>query len=900
MNHDSNIYLKYFIKIVLCCLVLFVGQPCVVFAQTVAPKDSMNVKDSSIILSADSLTISSPDSLKNTTGLETTPSDSVSAKEKQLGIRISRDALPAIVTTTAKDSAVLNVKDKVFYLYGDAKADYDDLEIKSGILVFHQKDDMLWAQPILDTSNKITSTQEFKQGDQTFTYDTLKYNFKSKRAIVRNAHSQYGEGFVISQQIKRNADGSIFGYKSIYTTCDLDHPHFGIQAKRIKVIPNKVIASGPANLQVMDIPTPLFFPFGMFPITQGQHSGFILPAYNLDVTRGLGLQNGGYYFAINDHVGWTTYLDVFSTGSWATRNAVQYASRYHYSGNFNINYSYTNNSSSSFEAAQPSRKDFNVTWSHSVDAKATPNSSFSASVNFGTSSYNSINQIDALSKIQNTYASSISWSKTWQNKPYSLAIAARHSQTTNTGALSITLPSINFNLGQFSPFQRKEMIGNPRWYEKITVGYSVNAVNNYNTYDSLFGKNGIAFTDMDNAIKHDVSISATYSVLRFFNLNFSVPYSEYWNTKRVYRYRNPNDLNQVDSFRQTGFFATRQASVTSSFSTRIYGMKLFKKGKIAGIRHVMTPTVGVSYVPGMAHAPFNYYYQNVDLNGYPTYNNSPYDGAPLGGPSGGADPSGSITFGLGNTLQMKVRTTDTTGNASTKNISLIDNFSISGNYNMFADSNNLSIISTSFSTNILNKINISASGSFTPYKYINGRPSRYYLLGQGEGLAKLNNAGINFSMSFKGEKKNQAEQEDAMKNNENVNSLLSNGRYQEYNDFSIPWDLSVSGGLTFNRVYDSKSNTDSIVTSPNLIVRGGFNLTERWKVSADFPLVFVQFQKVSIGAANINISRDLHCWQMSLNLIPFGYYRSFFFTLNVKSSVLQDLKLTKRNYSSAY
>jgi len=842
--------------------------------------------DSTIVMTADSVS-------QNDTA-------SVEAKEKKLGIRISKDGLPSVVTTKAKDSAVLNIKEKVFYLYGDAQANYEDLEIKSGVLVYHQQSNLLQALPILDTAGKKISTQEFKQGDQTVTYDTLKYNFKSKRALVRNAHSQYGEGFVISEQIKKNPDQSIYGYHSIYTTCDLDHPHFGIKAQKIKVIPGRVIASGPANLEIMDIPTPLYLPFGMFPINDGmkQHSGFIIPAYSLDPTRGLGLQNGGYYFAINNHFGLTSMFDFYSKGSWASRNYLQYANRYHYNGNLGINYSFTRTGQAS-DNTQLDRKDFNVTWSHQVDPKATPNSTFSASVNFGTSSYNGINQVDLLNKINNNYSSSISYGKTWQNKPYSFTAALRHSQNTSSGALSITLPELNFNLGQFSPFQRKVMIGTPRWYEKISFSYAVAATNNYNTYDSLFSLKNIAFNDMDNAIKHTVNVQATYNIFRFFNWNFSIPYTEYWYTKQILLY--PDTVREVnDSTVRHGFFTSRSASISSSISTRVYGMLLFKKGKIAGIRHVLTPSIGFSFTPSYANSPWNSSYRTTDILGRPTYS-SPYINSPLGYPPSGINagqPAGSITFGLANTLQMKVRNKDSTGSASTKNISLIDNFSINGSYNMFADSCNLSDISTNFSTNIVNKVNLTAGAVFTPYVYKNGYITHEYLINAGKGLAQLRSGNIGLSMTFEGKKKTDKDRDDAINNNEGVKNILKNGGIDDYNDFNIPWNIAITGGLTINRIYNTTGGS-TVTPVPSLIVRGGFNLTERWKLTADVPFLFQQFQKVDIGAGtNINISRDLHCWQMSLNLIPFGFYRSFNFMLQVKSSILQDLKLTKRKYST--
>jgi hypothetical protein len=845
--------------------------------QRITPRDSLKMP-----MAADSLALA-----------DSTRSDSIKvvSKEEELGIKISKDALPAVVTTSARDSAVLNMKQNQFYLYGDAKANYEETSIQSGVLIFNQKTNVLSAIPQLDTAGKKISTQEFKQGEETFTYDTLKYNFKSKRAIVRNAHSKYGDGFVISEQVKRNPDESIYGLRSIYTTCNLDHPHFGIRARKIKVIPGRIIASGPANLEIMDIPTPLFLPFGMFPIKQGQRSGFILPTYTLEERRGLGLQRGGYYFAVNDNVGIISQFDIFSKGSWAVFTTAQYANRYRYNGSLALNYAYQK-WGEAYEANSSISKDFNVTWTHQADAKAHPGTSFSASVNFGTRSYNALNGMNINTSLNNQYNSSISYGKTWVGKPYSLTIAARHSQNTLDGSLSITLPDINFNLGQFSPFQRKEMSGNPRWYEKITVSYSVSAMNRLNTYDSLFSLQTIAFNDMDNGIKHSASIQTTYNLFRYFNWNISVPYNEYWNTRQRYIRYNPA-LGRNDSTTINGFFASRDFSVTSGLSTRIYGMKLFRKGKIAGLRHVITPNIGFTYQPGFANSPFGYMYEYVDMDGFRRFS-SPYGDSPIGGPNN-PDNQGSINFNLGNTLQMKVRNRDSTGKAGTKIISLIDGFSIGGNYNLFADSFRMSNINMNFRTSILQVFNIQASATFDPYRYNeSGRKTPQYLINTGGGLAKLTSAQAGLSMTFRGEKKNKEEQKEAENNNGEVKRLLQNGGYNDYYDFNIPWNLSVNAGVNLSRRYNS-DGSDTLIYSPNLTFNGGFNLTERWKVDVTSGLQFTGFQKIRLTeATQINVSRDLHCWQMSLNLVPFGFYRSFNFTLQVKSAVLQDLKLTRR------
>lgn len=844
------------------------------------------------VRTSDSIPVALVDSVQHVADTLATDSAKVQSKEDELGIRISKDALPATVTTVAKDSAVLDMKKSKFYLYGDAQANYQEVKIKSGKLIFDQKNNVLSAEPLLDTAGTKASVQEFTQGEEMFTYDTLKYNFKSKRAIVRNAHSKYGDGFVISEQVKRNPDESIYGYHSVYTTCNLDHPHFGIRAKKIKVIPGRVIASGPANLEIMDIPTPLFLPFGMFPIKQGQRSGFILPTYSLQDQKGLGLQRGGYYFAVNDYLGIISQFDVFSKGSWATFNTAQYSKRYQYSGTFSLNYAYEKTGEAFDPTSQNSSNDFNVTWSHQVDAKARPGTNFSASVNFGTTTYNQRTGMNLNNILNNQYTSSISYGKTWIGKPYSLTVALRHSQATSTGSLSITFPEINFNLGQFSPFQRKVMSGTPRWYEKITVNYSLNAVNKLNTYDSLFSLRNIAFNDMDNGIKHNASIQATYNVFRYFNWNINIPYTEYWNTRQIYLQRPSSDQNNDTTIR-TGFFTSRTLNVSTGLSTRIYGMKTFKKGKIAGFRHVLTPTVGLSYVPGYAHTPFNFLYRNVNqLGNYDYY--SPYSYSPIGGPPATPENQGAITFGLNNTLQMKVRNKDTAGVAGTKIINLIDGFGINGSYNMFADSNNLSDISMNFRTSVLGIFNVSGSAIYSAYRFVQGRRSKDYLITSGGGLAQLRSANFGLSTSFHGSRKEDKTRGDAEKNNEEVGRLLNNGGINDYYDFNIPWNLSINAGLNISKRYDATLDKDSFVYSPNLTFNGGFNLTERWKVNLNGGFEFRGLSKIKLSALQFDISRDLHCWQMSLNLIPFGYYRSFFFTLQVKSAVLQDLKLTRR------
>jgi hypothetical protein len=815
--------------------------------------------------------------------------------EEKWGIKISKDALPHKIISFAKDSVLIDAKAKIIYLHGDSKIEYDNLKLSSGHTKFDNNIKEVTAYPQFDTAGKRISLQEFEQGEEKFQYDTLRYNFDSKRALVRNARMQYGEGFILSQQIKRNADESIFGWKNVYTTCNIpDHPHFGIRANRIKVIPNRMVASGPANFELQQIPTPLFLPFGIFPSNSKQKSGFILPTYTMEANRGLGLQRGGYFLMINPHVNTLITLDIFSGGSWGLFTSSQYAKRYQYTGNFNINYS-KSLWGEPFELSYRESKDFKVQWNHQMDSRARPGTNFSAQVDVGTSNYNLMNGMNANVTLNNQYSSSISYSKTWIGKPYSFSAALRHGQNTLNRSVSVTLPELNFNLGQLTPFQSNNNVGKPKWYEKLTLSYNISAVNKLDFYDSLLNQ---IITDeyykyMNNGIRQNINARADYNIFRYFTLNFSVPYTEYWNTKQQFiNY----DAPTRDTTINLGFYTTREFSIDANLNTRIYGMFNFKRGPIKAMRHVLMPTIGVSYKPNFARDPFNYMYTTTDTLGRISYY-SPYTGSPIGGPNNYVE-RGEIVFGINNTLQAKRRVTDTLNVADKGIINLIDGFAINGRYNVIADTNKLSDIAMSFRTTLFKKLNISAGANYTPYKYEGSRRSRHYLWDTDKKVAQLINANLNMGISFDATNKERGTDKDTTdlgndEDNETYRRLMQNGRYDEYYDFNIPWNLSINGGIRVVRRY-SDNKADSFIYTPNMTFSGGFNLTERWKFNVTSGVDFSNMKRITLGYTQLNIVRDLHCWQMSLNMVPFGQLRSFYFTLQVKAAVLQDLKLTRR------
>lgn len=809
--------------------------------------------------------------------------------EQRLGIRISPDALPSPVTAVAKDSAVLNMADNVFYLYGKAQVNYEDMQLNAGTVTYYQERNLVAAVPEFDTLGLAIERPSFAQGQEKFTYDTLQYNFKSKRAIVRNARSQYGEGYVHSEQVKRNPDQSLYGSRSIYTTCALDTPHFGIYAKKIKIIPNRVIASGPANFHIEDVPTPLFLPFGLFPITQGQRSGFKLPTYTIEPVRGLGLRNGGYYFYINDHVDLLLTGNIYSKGSWLVNGTSTYNSRYRYNGM--LTFSYTDEKrGEKFEPNYYATKDFLINWQHRSDQKARPDLQFSASVDAGTGSYYQNNTYDAAQIVKNQMRSDITLVKSWPNKPYSMSIAARHSQNTASGEVDVTLPEVNFFLSQFNPFQGRNSTGQ-RWYEKISFQYSMTGINTIRFIDSTFSLARLSTRDFRNGIAHSVPMSANYNLFRFFTLGINANYKEYWLTEQIYQYYNSSD-GGLDTINRRGFYTARDFNTSANITTRIYGLKMFKKGKLAGIRHVVYPTVGIAYTPDYAAAPFRYGYQTImDASGQYVYR-SPYETSVVGAPGFGnfGKFSSNLTYGLNNNLQIKVRTKDSIGS---KNITLIDGFSINGSYNIAADSFNWSPVSMNFRTNILNLVNITGDATFDPYVYDYEQRRRINrtVVDAGRGLLRFNRAGIGLDANFRSLTKTNEEREKAKKNSDEYNRIMQYGRYDDYTDFDVPWNLTLRYAFQVRKEPLNEAKKDTLIFDNNINGTVEFNITKRWRLNINTGYNFVS---KDLNITEIRLFRDLHCFEMELSAIPFGANKYYSFRINVKAQVLQDLKLIRR------
>lgn len=844
----------------------------------------------SVAASSDSL----PRTLTDTLGRDTLRVDS-------LQIRYSSDTLGAPVKYHADDSVIMDIPGKKFHLFGKTTVDFDEINLKAAEVDFDQATNMLKARYREDTAGNRHGSPIFSQkGQQPFQSDSMLYDFKTKKGKIYSTVSQQGEGFMYSQQVKRQADNSINAYMNRYTTCDEDPPHFDFHAKKIKIIPNKLMISGPANLEVEGVPTPLFIPFAIFPLTHGQRTGLLPPTYEVSQQKGIGLVNGGYYFGLGDYADLTVRGEVYSYGSWGLTLNPRYFKRYHYSGSFMLSINTTRFGDPETPDFTKS-KDFRVMWSHSMNSKAYPGVSFSASVNAGTSTYNYYNVTDAQTRLNNILSSSIAFSKNWVGSPFNLTLSANHSQNTSTRRVNITLPQMAFNMNTIYPLQPKDFVGNPKWYQKIGVGYGLSFQNAVNFADSMFMKPGF-FKTFQTSIQHQVPITLTLPATRFLTISPGVSYTERWFTKQQ-RLHFDSATNKLDTVITPGFYTARQITTSLSLSSAIYGMFQFnrrnKDAKIQAIRHVMRPSISFSYMPDMNS---QYYYRTpVDTSSLvPEQTLNVFQGIGYGAFSQGK--TGSISFSLDNNLEMKVKSKKDTANGGIKKIKLLDGFGINTSYNLMADSFRLSPFSVYARTTLFNKVNISAQGVVDPYVYTPyGMRIDKYVWQEGKtSLGTLRNGSISISTSFKSKEKkdgqkpvNQPDQEmpgeNPMEQAQNrINRMNENPG--DYVDFSTPWSVNLSYSLNFNKTRTPDYKRDTTIFVQSLNFSGDFSLTPKWKLGVSSGFDFVHRK---LTYSTINITRDLHCWRMSINVVPLGFYKSFSITLSPSAGILHDLRINR-------
>ena len=899
--------------------VFFVGFFCSFYAEAQRVKGKRTRRDS---VAVKNLALAKPDSLVvDSLALDTLAVDSLSSDSLH-----KKDPLDAPVFYEANDSIVFT-KAGFAHLYGQAKVNYQKIELTSGVISMNMDSSTVYAHGLKDSAGVETELPVFKEGETPYESQIMRYNFKSKKGFINSIVTQQGEGYVTSEKAKKDDEDVIHMQHGKYTTCDNhEHPHFYLKLSMAKVRPNKDVVFGPAQLVVEDVPLPIAVPFGFFPFNSSYSSGFIMPTYGDEMNRGFYLRDGGYYFAISDKMDLKVLGEIFTKGSWGLSAASNYNKRYKYSGSINASYLVTKTGEKNMPDYSVS-KDFRIQWSHRQDAKASPNSSFSASVNFATSSYDRSNLSSLYNPqqfSQNTKASSVSYSRSFPKIGLNISSSFNITQNTRDSSLSMTLPDLNIALNRIYPFKRKSSSGD-HWYEKISIQYTGNLTNKVNTKDNLIFKTPLS--KWQNGMQHRIPISATFNLFKYINVVPTFNYNERWYLNKVKQSYDPNSIDGNHIRRDTinGFNRVYDYNMSLQVNTKLYGMykPLFMKSKEIQVRHVFTPSVSYTYTPNFGAKRFGYYdtYTYTDEKGeVRMVEYSPYEGQPYGVP--GKRMSQNISFNVDNNIEMKMKSDrDTTGY---RKISLIDQLGAQLSYDMA--NKRWSDLSMNLRLKLTKSYTFNMNASFATYAYkfdengnvvVGDRTEwSYGRFGRFQGYSgsfsyTLNNDTFKKLFGKKDDKdskkKDKDKDEDDLDENETSEDESQKSKMRKTEDaavssdgylaFKFPWSLSLSYSYSIRE--DQNKDKINIKTmrypyklTHSLNMSGNFKIGSRWNMNYSSGYDFTM-KKMSM--TTLNISRDLHCFNMSCGLV-FGPMTSYNFSIRANSTMLTDaLKWDQRS-----
>lgn len=808
---------------------------------------------------------------------------------------VSKDGVDKVVKYQAKDSVAMDLKSRRAYLYSDGSIDYDSMLLKADRVEVDFEAHTLHAHGTSDTAGNTVGRPFFRQDGTDYHADTLTFNYVTKKGIINGVITQEGEGFLHGQKVKKVNDSVMYLSGGSYTTCNHAHPHFAMNFTKSKLITGNKIVTGPAWLSIEDVPTPVALPFAFFPITKSRTSGVLIPSYGWQNYRGYYLKEGGYYFALGDHWDLSLLGDIYTNLSWAAEAKANYYKRYKYKGSFDARYGITKEGIYGDENTYNEYTDFKFTWQHDQDAKAHPYRRFSANVNLQSRNYNK-NTSNRNDYFNSTTTSSISYT-TKLGSYFNLSASARESYNVQTGVMNIKLPSISLSSITIYPLRRKNPSGAYRWYENISLSYVLNAENNITTADSeLFTPRTLDL--MQYGVQHSIPLSSTLKVLRYFNWTNSLQYKERWHWSTIDRtYDAATGTLTTDTVR--GFKSNREFSFSSSLSTRIYGMFQFKRGPLKALRHVLNPSVSFSYHPDFGAASLGWWKQYTDTTGY-VHRYSIFQNSLYGGPPDGR--SGALNMSLGNNLELKWQNPfDTT--AEVKKITLIENLTLSMSYDLAKDSLRWSPLNVSGRTTLFRNLVLSYSGSFSPYVIDSlGRLHDELLWERDRKLFRKQSSTWSAQLSFSlnnstfsgggGSSSPTPSQGQAattiLQTPYNYNPVLMTGGFY---DFSVPWNLSINYTFNYVNTFVAREMKLEHQTTQSLSLSGNVSLTDKWRVAFTTGYDFVN---KGMSYTTVDIARDLHCWEMKFSWVPFGYYKSWFFQINIKADALRDVKYEKR------
>ena len=805
------------------------------------------------------------------------------------------------IERSCSDSTIQDYKNNKVYYYGDAKVVYEDIVIEAAFIEFDFEKRTVFAKGLLDSTGKMYGAPVFLEGDKKYLSESMTFNFETKKGIITKVFTEDAMGYIHGARIKKMDDNSINIKSGSFTTCsNPEHPHYEFHFGKAKVIPNDKIVTGPAYFKLEGTPLPVGIPFGIFPNSKGQRNGILVPSWGESANRGFYFENGGFYWGINEYVDLQLVGDIYTRGSWAVKPTLRYNKRYAYNGSFSGSYA-VNKIGTKGSADYNESTDFKVRWVHKQDPKARPKSSFSADVYIVSSNYNKYNAISSNEYLSNTFQSSVAY-QTRIGDLFNFTANASHSQNTLTRVMTVTLPEFTLNMNRVYPFKN---VGNPakkRWYKDLYLSYTANAKNYVSMADSLYFKPGW-LDNLQNGIQHRVPISMPVKLFKHVTWTTSANlldrmYFRYFEKQWVDDPAMPNGgyvrTDTINHFRNVFSF-----DVSSTLTTKLYGMVNFKKGPVRAIRHVFTPSIGLSYNPDYSRDFWNYYGTYYDASGIEQLY-SMFQGNIYGSPPSGK--AGRINYSFGNNLEIKVPSKKDTI-TGLKKVKLIDDLSFSGSYDMAKDSLNFSYLSVNGRTTLFKKLSIRYSSIWDPYilDSLGKKQLNQFEWDVNKRLFRKNSVAWNFSISYSlnndtfkkkgGTKTVKRKLDSPLASEQEMNDIRSNPN--DYIDWTTKWALSLSYNLTLsnNLTYFNYLMQDNRKVIQTLGVNGNVNLSENWKVSVQTGW---DFEQKKLSYTSMTIYRDLHCWEMRFNWIPLGTYKSWNFTINVKASALQDLKLTKK------
>ena len=804
------------------------------------------------------------------------------------------------IERSCNDSTVQDFKNNKVYYYGDAKVVYEDITIEAAFIEFDFDKRTVFAKGLLDSTGKLYGSPIFLEGDKKYLSEEMRFNFETKKGIITKVFTEDAMGYIHGSKIKKMEDNSINIKSGSFTTCsNQEHPHFEFYFGKAKVIPDDKIVTGPAYFRLMETPLPIGVPFGIFPNSKGQRNGILVPTWGESANRGFYFENGGFYWGINEYLDFQLVGDIYTRGSWAVKPTLRYNKRYAFNGSFSGSYA-VNKIGSKGSADYNESTDFKVRWVHKQDPKARPKSSFSADVYIVSSNYNKYNAISSNEYLSNTFQSSIAY-QTRIGSLFNFTANASHNQNTLTRVMTVTLPEVTLTMNRVYPFKNIGNSAKKRWYKDMYISYTANAKNYVSMADSLYFRPGW-LDNLQNGMQHRVPISMPVKLFKYVTWTTSVNlldrmYFRYFEKQWV---EDPSmaaggylKTDTINQFRNVFSF-----DVSSSMTTKLYGMVAFKKGPIRAIRHVFTPSIGVSYNPDFSKDFWNYYDTYYDANGIEQLY-SMFQGNIYGTPP--SSESGRINYSFGNNLEIKVPSKKDTI-TGLKKVKVIEDLTFSGSYDIAKDSLNFSYLSVNGRTTLFKNLSVRYSSIWDPYilDSLGRKQLNQFEWDVNKRLFRKNSVAWNFSINYslnndtfknKGKKTAPKQYESSLASEEEMNDIRSNPG--NYVDWSTKWALSLSYNLTLsnNLSYINYILKDDRKVIQTLGVNGNINLTPNWKVSVQSGW---DFELKKLSYTSLTVYRDLHCWEMRFNWIPLGTYKSWNFTINVKASALQDLKLTKK------